>query len=89
MAHSTHIIAVDGLAASGKSSAARLLAQRYGFAWISTGKLYRLAGLCAQRQGLDLTQTSQTSRSSVAQWKKLARQLEKSVRARWSAHSLV
>ena len=35
------IIAIDGLAASGKSSTAKLLAKKLGFIHFSTGKMYR------------------------------------------------
>ncbi len=39
---STHrIVAIDGPAASGKSSVARLLAQRLGFAYVNSGAMYR------------------------------------------------
>jgi len=43
-------IAVDGPAASGKSTAARLLARRLGFLYIDTGAMYRavtLEGICS------------------------------------------
>ena len=35
------VIAIDGPAASGKSSVARTLAQRLGFAYVNTGAMYR------------------------------------------------
>ena len=35
------IIAIDGLAASGKSSTAKLLAKKLGFIHFSTGRMYR------------------------------------------------
>lgn len=35
------IIAIDGPAASGKSSVARLLAERLGFVYVNTGEIYR------------------------------------------------
>src|SRR5206468_3616475 len=38
----THrVIAIDGPAASGKSSVARALAQRLGFAYVNSGAMYR------------------------------------------------
>ncbi|MCX7847093.1 MAG: (d)CMP kinase [bacterium] len=46
------IIAVDGTVASGKSSAARLLAQELGFAYINTGLMYRSVAAWARRQGI-------------------------------------
>ena len=42
MAEAAHIIiAIDGPAASGKSSVARLLARRLGFDYVNTGAMYR------------------------------------------------
>src|SRR5438874_1428003 len=38
-----HIIAIDGPAASGKSSVARALAQRLGFSYVNSGAMYRAA----------------------------------------------
>lgn len=38
---SHRIVAIDGPAASGKSSVARLLAQRLGFAYVNSGAMYR------------------------------------------------
>ncbi len=46
------VITIDGPAASGKSSVARLLAQRLGVAYVSSGLLYRAATLMALRQGV-------------------------------------
>lgn len=47
------IITIDGHASSGKSSVARLVAQRHQLRWMSSGKLYRMVGLLAhQRQFL-------------------------------------
>lgn len=39
------VIAVDGTAASGKGTLARMLARHYGFAHLDTGALYRLVAL--------------------------------------------
>ena len=36
-----HLVAIDGPAASGKSSVARTLARRLGFAYVNSGSLYR------------------------------------------------
>jgi cytidylate kinase len=41
----SRVIAIDGPAASGKGTLARSLADRLGFAYLDTGKLYRAAGL--------------------------------------------
>jgi len=43
------VIAIDGPAASGKSTTARLVAQRLGYLYIDTGAMYRAAGLKALR----------------------------------------
>src|SRR5438093_4250356 len=36
-----HVIAIDGPAASGKSSVARALARRLGFVYVNSGAMYR------------------------------------------------
>jgi len=48
------IIAIDGPAGSGKSTVARLLAQKLKFDYIDTGAMYRAFTLKASREGLDL-----------------------------------
>jgi cytidylate kinase len=48
------VITVDGLAASGKSSIAKQLAQRLGYVYFSSGILYRGVGALALRAGTDL-----------------------------------
>ncbi len=48
------VIAIDGPAASGKSTLARRLAQELGLAWLDTGGFYRAAALAALRAGADL-----------------------------------
>ena len=47
------IIAIDGPAASGKSSVARALARRLGFAYVNSGALYRAATWYVLEQGID------------------------------------
>lgn len=49
------IITIDGPAGSGKSTAARRLAQRLGVAYLDTGAMYRAITLRALRLGVDLT----------------------------------
>jgi len=48
------VIAIDGPAGSGKSTAARLLARRLGCTHVDTGALYRTVALLAVERGLDL-----------------------------------
>ena len=52
---SNFIITIDGPAASGKSTAARLLAQRIGASFLDTGAMYRAVTLAAMQAGADLT----------------------------------
>ncbi|KAJ1734746.1 hypothetical protein LPJ61_000915 [Coemansia biformis] len=46
-------IAIDGPAASGKSSTARAVAQELGFGYIDSGSIYRCATLLALRKGAE------------------------------------
>jgi cytidylate kinase len=46
------LIAIDGTAASGKGTLARLLSARLGLGHIDSGKIYRLVGLRAAEQAL-------------------------------------
>ena len=48
------IIAVDGPAGSGKSSASRLLAERLSYRYIDTGAMYRAAAVAAYRSGVSV-----------------------------------
>ena len=48
------IIAIDGPAASGKSTTARLLAARLGLVYLDTGAMYRACALQAERLALSL-----------------------------------
>lgn len=56
MTHDTNrkrlVIAVDGPAGSGKSSAGRLLAERLSYRYIDTGAMYRAAAVAAHRSGV-------------------------------------
>lgn len=47
------IIALDGPAGAGKSSASRLLAERLGYRYVDTGALYRAVGLLAWERQLE------------------------------------
>jgi cytidylate kinase len=46
------IVTIDGPAGAGKSSIARRLAERLGFAFLDTGAMYRAVALAALRRGL-------------------------------------
>ena len=47
------VIAIDGPAASGKSSVARALAHAFGFAYVNTGAMYRAATWFVLQKGVD------------------------------------
>lgn len=48
------VVAIDGPAASGKSTVAKLVAKRLDFAHLDTGAMYRCVALTALRDGVDL-----------------------------------
>ena len=50
----THVVAVDGPAGAGKTSACRTLAARLGFAHVDTGAMYRAVGVLAVERGVAL-----------------------------------
>lgn len=47
------VLAIDGPAGTGKTTSAREVARRLGFAYIDSGALYRAIALAAQRAGID------------------------------------
>jgi cytidylate kinase len=47
------VVAIDGPAASGKSTTARNVARRLGYTYIDTGAMYRAATLAVLRAGID------------------------------------
>lgn len=47
------VVAIDGPAGAGKSTAARELARRLGYVLVDTGALYRGVALCASERGID------------------------------------
>ena len=49
------IITIDGPAASGKSTVARLLAERIGASFLDTGAMYRAVTLAAMQAGVDMS----------------------------------
>ena len=48
------VIAIDGPAGSGKSTVAKIVAERLGLFYVDTGAMYRALTLKALREGLDL-----------------------------------
>lgn len=48
------VIAVDGIAASGKSTIARRLADELGWPYVSSGLFYRVAGWLAAERGIEV-----------------------------------
>jgi cytidylate kinase len=55
-------IAIDGPAASGKSTLGKLVADRLGYLFFDTGVMYRAATLAAMQYNLDLRDEAQVSR---------------------------
>jgi cytidylate kinase len=49
----TFVVAIDGPAGAGKSTAAKKLAARLGYAFLDTGAIYRAVALVARRRGID------------------------------------
>jgi cytidylate kinase len=47
------VIAIDGPAGAGKSTAARALAARLGYHYVDSGAMYRVVGLAAREHGVD------------------------------------
>lgn len=56
------IVAIDGPAGAGKSTIARQLADRLGFAFLDTGAMYRAVALAALRRGLGAGDAEQIAR---------------------------
>ena len=53
------IVAIDGPAGAGKSTVARLLAERLGFRYLDTGAMYRALTWLARRRGLALDRAAE------------------------------
>ena len=49
------VITIDGPAASGKSTAARMLARKLGASFLDTGAMYRAVTLAAMQTGVDMS----------------------------------
>ena len=50
-----YVVTIDGPAASGKSTVARLLAQKLGAAFLDTGAMYRAVTLAVMQKAIELT----------------------------------
>lgn len=53
------VVAIDGPAGAGKSTAARTLAARLGYAFLDTGAIYRSVALVAKQRGIDWSDEAQ------------------------------
>ena len=49
------IVTIDGPAGTGKSTVARMLADRLGFQFLNTGAMYRAVAYACLQKNLDLT----------------------------------
>ncbi len=56
------LVAIDGPVGAGKSSLARALARRIGYAHVESGSMYRAVAWAALREGVDLTDGEAVSR---------------------------
>ncbi len=72
-------IAIDGPAASGKSTTARLVARRLNYLYIDSGAMYRAITLKALRRGIpaaDIERVAELSRQTRIEFKQNDRQTE-------------
>ncbi len=65
MRREKHIVAIDGPAGSGKSTVARLAAEKLGFLYLDTGAMYRAATWRAMRDGIDFEDREALARSAA------------------------
>lgn len=66
MTNAPIIIAIDGLAATGKGTLARKIAQGLDFAYLDTGLLYRAVGVAVLAAGNDLADEAAAERAALA-----------------------
>jgi len=62
------VVAIDGPAASGKSSVARELARRLGFAYVNSGAIYRAITWHVLQKGIDAHDTDRVARAIESAW---------------------
>ncbi|THT98491.1 bifunctional 3-phosphoshikimate 1-carboxyvinyltransferase/cytidylate kinase [Lampropedia puyangensis] len=60
------VICIDGPSASGKGTLAAMVAERLGYHALDSGALYRIAGVAARRQGLDIAAEHADALADVA-----------------------
>ena len=61
------IVAIDGPAGAGKSTVARLLAERLGFRYLDTGAMYRALTWLAMQRGVPLDQADRLAELAEAE----------------------
>ena len=61
---SHRVVAIDGPAASGKSSVARRLAQRLGFAYVNSGAIYRAITWHVLQKGIDTSDADRVAQGA-------------------------
>ena len=52
------VVAIDGPAGAGKSTVSRRLAEALGYRYVDTGAMYRIIGVLAAEQHIDLSDTA-------------------------------
>ena len=58
-------IAIDGPAAAGKSTIAKIIAKNYGYTYIDTGAMYRSVALYTKNLGIDWQDEQAVSKAIV------------------------
>ena len=60
------MIAIDGPAGSGKTTVARVLADRLGLEYLDTGAMYRAVAFAVLRRGVDPDESEQVARVAAS-----------------------
>ena len=60
------IVAIDGPAATGKSTSAKLVAQKLGYSFLDTGAMYRCVTLSILRDDINLDDTPKLNALQVS-----------------------